>query len=242
MPNVETGKYWDASWNPITGCTPEFDCWQRCWARAMSKRFPAMTGGDFEPRFHPDRLEKLPGGKGKVVAVNWLGDMLAFPGWHGPMHVLAKMINNPQHHWLLLTKRVRSLIDLDTCYRMLCDVPVPPHVWFGISASSQSDLRMRLNPLLYFNASSRWLSLEPLLEPVSLNDAMDDWWESANAPKWVVVGSEQGPGARKCDPDWIRRIRDECVAVGVPLWVKQINGVSRLADLPEDLRLRETPK
>ena len=42
-----------------------------------------------------------------------------------------------------------------------------------------------------------------------------------HALDWVVVGGESGPKARPMHPDWVRRIRDDCVAAGVPILFKQ---------------------
>lgn len=38
---------------------------------------------------------------------------------------------------------------------------------------------------------------------------------------WVVVGGESGPGARPMHPEWVRSLRDQCVASGVPFFFKQ---------------------
>ncbi len=38
---------------------------------------------------------------------------------------------------------------------------------------------------------------------------------------WVIAGGESGPGARPMHPDWVRSIRDQCVAAGVPFFYKQ---------------------
>ena len=38
---------------------------------------------------------------------------------------------------------------------------------------------------------------------------------------WAVVGGESGPGARPCHSDWIRSLRDQCQAAGVPYFFKQ---------------------
>lgn len=38
---------------------------------------------------------------------------------------------------------------------------------------------------------------------------------------WVIVGGESGPGARPMHPDWVRAIRDQCQAAGVPFFFKQ---------------------
>jgi protein gp37 len=38
---------------------------------------------------------------------------------------------------------------------------------------------------------------------------------------WVVVGGESGPGARPMHPDWVRSLRDQSKAAGVPFFFKQ---------------------
>jgi protein gp37 len=38
---------------------------------------------------------------------------------------------------------------------------------------------------------------------------------------WVIVGGESGPNARPMHPDWVRSIRDQCQAAGVPFFFKQ---------------------
>jgi len=37
---------------------------------------------------------------------------------------------------------------------------------------------------------------------------------------WVVCGGETGPGARPLHPDWVRSLRDQCQAAGVPFFFK----------------------
>jgi protein gp37 len=54
-------------------------------------------------------------------------------------------------------------------------------------------------------------SLEPLLGPINLDVPIG----------WVIIGGESGPGARPMHPDWVRAIRDQCVAAGIPFFFKQ---------------------
>jgi protein gp37 len=41
---------------------------------------------------------------------------------------------------------------------------------------------------------------------------------------WVIVGGESGPRAPPMDPDWVREIRDQCLANGVAFFFKQWGG------------------
>ena len=42
---------------------------------------------------------------------------------------------------------------------------------------------------------------------------------------WVIVGGESGPGARRCDLAWIRRVVADCAIADVPVFVKQLGAV-----------------
>lgn len=83
---------------------------------------------------------------------------------------------------------------------------------------------------------------------------------------WAIIGGESGKGARPCNVEWIRGIKDQCSAAGVPVFVKQLGarpirdiqdavggylgdeglGLSDkkggdMAEWPKDLRVREFP-
>ena len=63
------------------------------------------------------------------------------------------------------------------------------------------------------SAAIRFISAEPLLGPLpDLN---------LEGISWVICGGESGPGARPMHPDWVRSIRDQCVAAAVPFLLKQ---------------------
>ena len=42
---------------------------------------------------------------------------------------------------------------------------------------------------------------------------------------WVIVGGESGPGARPMEAEWVRDIRDQCVANSVHFFFKQWGGI-----------------
>src|SRR5260370_14523897 len=87
----------------------------------------------------------------------------------------------------------------------------------GIGVSMELDkLTPRADALRSLPAGFRFLSLEPLLGPLpSLNLTNIDW---------VITGGESGKGARPCDHDWVRAIRDQCQSVGVAFFHKQWGG------------------
>jgi protein gp37 len=70
-----------------------------------------------------------------------------------------------------------------------------------------------------------------------------DFWVATESPllppvNWVIVGGESGHGARPMHPAWVRSIRDQCQAAGVPFFMKQMD---KKEPIPADLFIREFP-
>jgi protein gp37 len=134
------------------------------------------------------------------------------------------------------------------------------NVWLGVSVEDQPRADERIPHLLRCPAAVRFLSIEPLLAPVDLlrvtwpnksGHTVDvlragSWdlpgWGFVNHSDmpgwpqpicWVIVGSESGPGRRETDVHWVRSIRDQCIAAGVPLFLKQLHIDGRKVSLPE---------
>lgn len=116
-----------------------------------------------------------------------------------------------------------------------------PNVWLGVSVENQETADERIPLLLDTPAAVRWISAEPLLAPLYLDDQLEGWQYHAPLDDldWVVVGGESGPNARDMDPDWARSLRDQCATAGVPFFMKQM---ARKAPIPDDLMIREYPQ
>lgn len=54
---------------------------------------------------------------------------------------------------------------------------------------------------------------------------------------WVICGGETGPGARPMHPDWVRGLRDQCQAAGVPFFFKGWGELVTENQSPEDIVL-----
>jgi protein gp37 len=142
---------------------------------------------------------KLP----RRIFVCSMGDLFHWdvrPDWRAS--VFNVMAHCPQHTFMVLTKRPENIPD---------GLVFPPNVWLGTTAENQEMADKRIQMMPKVKASVRFLSLEPLLGPVDLS-------------RWigglVIVGGETGPGARPMHPDWVRSIRDQCQAAGVPFFFK----------------------
>lgn len=131
-----------------------------------------------------------------------------------------------------------------------------PNVWLGVTAENQQAADERIPILLQIPAAVRFVSCEPLLGPIDLRHIQTDVVEidsltgdhgvyrplagvSEKKLNWVIVGGETGPGARPMNPDWVRSLRDQCQAAGVPFFMKQM---SKREPIPDDLLIREWPQ
>ena len=90
----------------------------------------------------------------------------------------------------------------------------PRNVWAGVSVESQL-YTTRIPELQKVPAVTRFLSVEPLLSPVTLSR------DQLCGIHWVIVGGESGPGARRMNPQWARGVRDACKAAAVSFFFKQ---------------------
>lgn len=149
---------------------------------------------------------------------------------------------NCGHVFQILTKRPERMRDFVSrwwrSYQKEGVEPYMGYIWLGVSVEDQATADERIPLLLQTPAAVRWLSMEPLLGPVDLNamsrtpgaakdeiTADDDRYGPPlggdNGIDWVVVGGESGFKARPMHPDWVRSLRDQCQAAGVPFFFKQ---------------------
>ena len=100
-------------------------------------------------------------------------------------------------------------------------------VQLGVSCEDQATADERIPLLLQTPAAVRFVSLEPLLGPIDLMGSLIHLRAGPNtivdlpALDWVIAGGESGPKARPMHPDWVRSLRDQCVAAKVPFFFKQ---------------------
>lgn len=111
----------------------------------------------------------------------------------------------------VLTKRPGRMASL---LRRLVPQPLP-HVWLGTSVES-SRFVWRIQKLQQVPAQVRFLSVEPLLGPLPGLDL--------RAIDWVIVGGESGPGHRPLEAEWVRQVRDDCLAQHTAFFFKQWGG------------------
>lgn len=161
--------------------------------------------------------------------------------------IFASMAAGRQHTYLLLTKRPENMrayvTDPDTPARIdaVLDQHLPahwcareledfggwplPNVWLGATVTDQKEADTSVPELLATPASTRFLSMEPLLAPVripGLYPVGEDGIVTTPALNWVITGGESGSRARISDLESIRSVRRQCSVAGVPVFVKQL--------------------
>jgi protein gp37 len=120
--------------------------------------------------------------------------------------VFEVVSETPRHTYQLLTKRSKRLATLAD------RLTWPSNLWVGVSIESDR-YAFRADHLRSVPVSVRFISAEPLLGPLpSL---------SLSGIEWLIAGGESGHHARPVHPEWIRDLRDRCVAARVAFFFKQ---------------------
>jgi protein gp37 len=220
MGNGTTIEWTDATWNPVTGCTKISPGCDHCYAERFSERFRGTPGHPFETGFdltlRPERLQQpLHWRQPRMIFVNSMSDLFhkaiprAFIG-----QVCDTMECADWHTFQVLTKR--SSLMRDFLRHRYSSNRGPRHIWFGVSVEDGSR-KSRIRHLQEAPAGTRFLSIEPLIGPIGKLDL--------TGIDWVIVGGESGPGARPMRLEWVREIRDQCLANGVAFFFKQWGGL-----------------
>jgi protein gp37 len=208
-------EWTDATWNPVTGCTQVSPGCDHCYALTFAERFRGVPGHPYEQGFDlklwPERLElPLRWKKPRRIFVNSMSDL-----FHKDVpdeyiqRIFEVMVKADWHIFQVLTKRSARLARLGPA------LPWQPHIWAGVSIEMER-YYWRADQLRKVPADVRFISAEPLLGPLDhLN---------LEGIHWLITGGESGHGHRLCDPDWVRNLRDRCVAEGVAFFHKQWGG------------------
>ncbi len=221
--------------NVVTGCTPISEGCANCYAKRLATgrlagRFGYPKNDPFQVILHPERMIiAMDNNKPTTYLVCSMGDI-----FHKDvpekyiLDVIEMMVSSPQHTFLVLTKRPGRLLSSPELRRVASRLPLSANIWVGVSVENQKTACERIGILEQIPAAGRFVSIEPMLGPISFRWAK---WAPFNRYKnnhldglrlldLVICGGENGPGARPMHPDWVRSIRDQCIAAGVPFFFK----------------------
>lgn len=220
-------------WNPVTGCTWASTGCDHCYARVMGTRMSGIIGNVryghpfSDVMCHEDRLGQPSNWKRpRMVFVNSMSDL-----FHDDVigdfiiDVLVTIRKSPQHTYQILTKRPKRML------RMFSEWfgkkgslgPVLENLWVGVTCENHEQADERIPLLLNTPAAVRWVSVEPQLEFVNLeNYLVKQKTDLLPGIDWVVCGGESGQKARPFIIDWARTLRNQCRSYGVPFFMKQV--------------------
>ena len=198
------------SWNPVTGCL--HGC-AYCYARDIAERF-------YEQKFAPSliaarlktpRTMKPPAGAATNVGLKnvFTCSMADLFGKWVPKEwidaVLAEVRAAPQWNFLFLTKFPGRLAQFE----------FPDNAWVGTSVDRQSRVKAAESAFAKVNAKVKWLSVEPLLEPLTFSQ-LDIF-------QWLVIGGASS--SNKTPPwevpwTWVRDLEAQAEKAGVGVYRK----------------------
>ena len=211
-------EWTESTWNPITGCTKISPGCKHCYAKRMAERLRAMGQANYANGFdltlQPHMLEiPLRWKKPQAIFVNSMSDLFHEDVPIGYIRqVFDVMARAHWHRFQVLTKRANRLAELSP--RLVW----APNIWMGVSVEN-AKYAYRIDELRSAASSIKFLSLEPLLGPLSGLDL--------HGIDWVIVGGESGPRARLVDPAWVTDLRDQCERANVPFFFKQWGGTNK---------------
>lgn len=221
-------EWTNATWNPLVGCDIASPGCTNCYAMREAHRIEAMG---MSPAYKG--LTKIVNGKavwtgkvgratdasmrkplgvraGTVFFVNSMSDFF-HPGmkaaWRDEAYEIMKA--TPRHTYQILTKRPEVAVEYLADRTRFADLP---NVWIGASVERAREA-WRIDALRIVPAALRFLSVEPLIAPLGPVDL--------SGIGWVITGGESGRGARRVELEWVREVRDACVAADVPFFHKQ---------------------
>ena len=233
-------EFLDFSWSPFAmRCTPISEGCANCWHIRMCRRMAGnhyafghkirdVYDGSAPPYLVESRLND-PGIRKKpaISGVQFMGDLFHPDISHYDRNrVFEVMKLHNQHTYLLLTKRPEIALEFDQWrYERQTEQPYSPwgeHMWLGVSVENQKRAEERLPKLFHVPAFHYWVSAEPLLGPIDfgidIGDGVGDL--AIDQLSFLIAGPETGPGARPCEPEWIKDLYD----LGVKFFDKRKEG------------------
>lgn len=242
-------EWTDHTFNPWWGCTKVSEGCEHCYAEAWAKRTGhSVWGKQSDRRFFGDKHWAEPlkwnreaekaGVRRRVFCASMADVFENRPDLDSQRARLGNLIRStPALDWLLLTKRPHNMVEMgvrDFCF--------DPEAWPGeivamTTAEDQARFDERVPELLAVPAARHGISYEPALGPLDIS-------RHASEIDWLIAGAESGHGARPMVEQWIRDVRDQCIAAGVRFFYKQkLDGRGHKVSLPmlDGRQWAETP-
>jgi protein gp37 len=223
------------SWNPVTGC--KHNC-PYCYARDIANRFYEQG---FEPSLIPSRLAAPQNQKPRAAAATDPAEKNIFTCSMADLFgrwvpddwinaVMRSVERSPEWDFLFLTKFPKRMVDRE----------VPKNVWLGTSVDLQARVSAVENAFERVQANTRWLSIEPLIEPLT--------FKRPDLFRWVVIGGASSSSETPVwQPpfEWVARLYLTFKEAGASVYIKDnigFNGPTRPKEYPwRDPELKSAP-
>ena len=211
----------------------------KCWAEQLAYRIGCATGCElcktFTPHIHPERWGQVtPKQEPKVIGIGFMGDICGEWNWLnanpnggqpntvGLLCAIAFSITErPRHTFVSLTQRPDRLPKLD----------YPDNWYIGPTVHNQAEADKRIAAVLASGVKHCIVSYEPATGPVDFRPwlcagpfplgPISEHIRQTRTICGIIAGGMSGPGAVPANPDWFRRVRDDCAEAGVPFYFKQ---------------------
>lgn len=261
-----TGIQWcHHTFNPWIGCEKVSPACDHCYADLGSRRLAAqhhltlwgadasryMTGEDYWKAPHRwNRAAERAGVRARVFCASFADVFEDRADLVEPRRRLLHLIGATPHlDWLLLTKRTQNMVRLAGIVWL---GKWPDNVWAGATVEDQERADERIPWLQEVPARVRFLSIEPMMSPVDLENVHPYYLKRGephpHEPRirfdclrghmkgpddmlpdqrvhWVIVGGESGPRARPFEMPWAQTMIDMCRGAETPVFVKQLGSV-----------------
>ena len=174
----------------------------------------------------------------------------------------------PRLTWLLLTKRPENIYSRIPA--VWSSDGFPANIWLGVTVESPKYMWRYLEITKF--QTPRFISFEPLLDTsicmfetgvdyvkedrlkwinggINRSPASIERWGGVFRypyPDWVIIGGESGAGCRQMEIDGASHLNEQCQALDIPVFVKQLGGFpdkqDRIEEWPKSLQVQQFPE
>jgi protein gp37 len=268
----ELGKETAISWcdhtlNSWWGCVEVSPGCDHCYAKTLAERWGRQVWGVLAPRYFTkkgfnqalawDAAAKKDGVRRRVFVQSMSDICEILPEAHESKaemdarrkDLFERIIPTCSNlDFQLLTKRVGNYSKVVPASWMSGEWP--SNAWAGISVVNQNEVDRDIPKLERLPAPVRFLSVEPLISDVLLDDHLLHL-------HWVIIGGESGSQARSMVLGWAKDIVRECAKWNVAVFMKQLGKIpinregvkhpisdshgANIEEFPAILRVRQFP-
>ena len=198
-------------WNPWHGCVKCSEGCENCYMYFLDRARDRDGGEIYRTQNADYPVQKQRDGKykirsGELIRVCMTSDFFLeqADGWRGEAWEMMRL--RPDVKFFLLTKRPQRVKD---------QLPGwwgegPENIMLSVTAENQHRADERIPILLDLPFKHKGVMCAPFIGPVSIGEYLD-----SGLIEQVICGGENYDGARPCDFEWVKALREQCVAYNV---------------------------